>query len=559
MSRHVKVSVNCWLRCHFVAIVIFSAGCGMPSDATTPGPAAFSHGEPVAVTGGEITGVLIDTSPEVLAFKGIPYAAPPTGDLRWRPPQPVVAWAGVRDGSAPGSVCMQSGVQDGSQSEDCLFLNVWAPQTHDPPRPVMVWIHGGGFFNGAGSLPTYDGTHFAEKGVVLVSINYRLNVFGFLAHPALSDESPHGASGNYGLMDVVAALEWVQDNIDAFGGDPNRVTIFGESAGAGAVMSVMLMPQSAGLFHRAIAESNWVYGWDRQLSDSVGDWESAEAQGVDIASRLEASGEDTLLMMRAATAEQVQAVANAGSGNMFMRSGYIWAPNIDGWVIPADPLTMYQQGHQHDVPLITGMNAAEGASMARRLDVQDVNAFEEHVRMVYPGVVDQAMTLYDVSSAPMAKSETAHLIHDMYFAGPVRTQAVTHQQMSSPVWMYHFTRVPPTELGRTLGAYHAGEVVYVFGTMVSGAAPEGQRPSALAPFGNWSDTDRQLSDTMMNYWTQFAATGNPNRDDLPTWPAFESSTDQHVVFGDEVTIAEGLHNAGADLFAAFEEHRRTGM
>ena len=540
------------------AMMALGVACGQPVAETAMPAAMLAPDTPVTVTGGQIRGALADTNPEIVSFKGVPYAAPPVGDLRWKPPQPVVAWDGVRDATAAGPICMQTGAQDGSQNEDCLLLNVWAPKETDAPLPVMVWIHGGGFFNGAGSLPTYDGTQVAEDGVVLVSINYRLNVFGFFSHPALSAESPHGASGNYGLMDMVAALEWVRDNIATFGGDPNQVTIFGESAGGGAVMSVMLVPQSEGLFHRAISESTWVYGWDRKLTEPVGDWGSAESQGVHIAEALGASGDDALDTIRAATSLEVQDAANAGAGNLFTRTGYIWAPNIDSWIIPDDPLRMYENGLQHNVPLITGMNADEGASMALRLNVEDPDAFELHARAVYPGVADEAIAHYNVTSTDMAKSQIAHLIHDMYFAGPVRVQATSHAQVSSPVWLYHFTRVPPTELGATLGAYHAAEVVYVFGTMTAGPAPGGARPSALAPYGDWTETDRQLSETMMAYWTQFAATGNPNRDDLPAWPEFEPSTDQHLTLGDTVTSGEGLHHEGAALFKSFEMGRRAG-
>ena len=387
----------------FTAMMVFAAACGPPVSETPSPVAMLAPDTPVTVTGGQIRGALADVNPEIVTFKGVPYAAPPVGDLRWKPPQPVVAWDGVRDATVTGPICMQVGppalgAQDGPQSEDCLVLNVWAPKETDAPLPVIVWIHGGGFFNGSSFLPTYDGTRFAENGVVLVSINYRLNVFGFFSHPALSTESPHGASGNYGLMDMVAALEWVRDNIAAFGGDPNQVTIFGESAGGGAVMSVMLMPQSEGLFHRAISESTWVYGWDRQLSQPVGDWGSAEAQGVHIAEALGGSGDDVLDTIRAATAQELQEVANAGAGSLLTRTGYLWAPNTDGWVIPDDPRHMYEDGRQHDVPLITGMTADEGASPARGLNVQNPDDLESHLRAVYADVADEALAHYDVGS-----------------------------------------------------------------------------------------------------------------------------------------------------------------
>ena len=343
------------------------AGTAPPAAAPAPPAAALDPDVPVTVTGGQIRGAYAGGNPDIVAFRGVPYAAPPVGDLRWKPPQPVVGWDGVRDAAAPGPICMQTGPawvrapgadEDDPESEDCLFLNIWAPRQIREPRPVMVWIHGGGFFNGAGSLPIYDGARMAEQDVVLVSINYRLNVFGFFAHPALSAESPRGASGNYGLMDMVAALEWVRDNIAAFGGDPRRVTIFGESAGGGAVMALMLVPRTAGLFHRAISGSTWVYGWDRALREPAGAGSTAEAQGIRIAESLGASGATALPALRAAAARELQAAANADAGSLLMRTGYVWAPNVDGWIVPSDPLGMYEAGRQHDVPLITGMNAS---------------------------------------------------------------------------------------------------------------------------------------------------------------------------------------------------------
>ena len=228
----------------WIVALALAAACAAPEPEAPSRIAALSPDVPVAVTGGQIQGAVSDDTPDVIAFKGIPFAAPPVGDLRWRPPEPVVAWNGVRDASMPGSICMQGGNE--GQSEDCLFLNVWAERESMEPRPVMVWIHGGGFVSGAGSEAVAEGTRLASRGVVVVTLNYRLGAFGFMAHPALSAESAHDASGNYGLLDMAAALEWVRDNAAAFGGDPERVTIFGESAGAGAVVSVMLMPQSRG-------------------------------------------------------------------------------------------------------------------------------------------------------------------------------------------------------------------------------------------------------------------------------------------------------------------------
>ena len=508
---------------------------------------------PVMVGGGAVRGAPAARNADVIAFKGIPYAAPPVGDLRWRPPQPADGWQGVRDASASGPICIQNGGQDVPQDEDCLLLNVWAPRETDAPRPVLFWIHGGGYTGGSGSTAIYDGTQLAADGAVVVTINYRLNVFGFLAHSALSAESPHGASGNYGLLDMVAALEWVRDNIAAFGGDPGRVTIFGESAGGGAVMSVMLVPDAGGLFHGAIAQSNWITGWDRGL-------EAAEAQGVRVVAAL-GIAEDTenpLAAMRAAGAADVLAASNADAGSPFMGTGNVWAPNVDGWVIPEDPLAMYRAGRQHTVPLITGLNGNEGSLMTRDMDVPDAAAFEAYVRSVYPALAGEMLAHYDASSPPAAKAAVDKVVHDLYFAGPVRAHAEAHAAAGAPTWLYHFTHVPPTAWGAALGSHHAAELVYVFGTLTR-RDEGGERPLGLTPVGDYTDTDTALSATMRAYWVQFAATGDPNREGLPPWPAFDAETDRHLELSAAIAPGTGVDTAGAALWEALQASRRGGV
>ena len=298
MTRIRSISLVRAAACAAVALAL--AAGAVPAGAQT----VLDPDASVMVTGGAIQGAVSARNDDIVAFKGIPYAAPPVGDRRWRPPEPIVGWEGVRDASESGAICIQNGGRNVTQDEDCLFLNVWAPRETSEPRPVLFWIHGGGYTGGSGSTAIYDGAELAADGAVVVTINYRLNVFGFLAHPALSAESPHGASGNYGLLDMVAALEWVRDNIATFGGDPGRVTIFGESAGGGAVMSVMLMPQAEGLFHGAIAQSNWINGWDRPLAEAARGWEAAEEQGLRVAAALGIRGntDEALAAMRAASA-----------------------------------------------------------------------------------------------------------------------------------------------------------------------------------------------------------------------------------------------------------------
>ena len=545
-------------RRSLLALGLVAAGllaAGAAPAAAQGGSAAvmLSADTPVAVTGGRVQGT--EASAGVVAFKGIPFAAPPMGELRWRPPAPVVAWEGVRDAGEAGPICVQ-GAGGPATSEDCLFLNVWAPAETAEPLPVLYWIHGGGYTGGSGSTSLYDGARLASGGAVVVTINYRLNVFGFLAHPALSAESPHRASGNYGLLDMVAGLEWVRDNITAFGGDPDRVTIFGESAGGGAVMSVMVMPQSRGLFHRAIAQSNWIHGWDRPLEGDGADLTPAEAQGTAVAAALGAGDLDpeaALAAMRAASARDVLA-AIAAAGSPFLRTGHVWAPNVDGWAIPDDPLGMYADGRQHPVSLVVGMNGNEGSLMTRGFSMDSVDEFAAHVESVYPDdLAGELLAHYDVT-AETVREGLDHLIHDLYFAGPVRAHA-RDQAAVAPVWMYHFTRVPPTPWGEAMGAHHAAELVYVFGTLTTSDEP-GERPLGLSPLGDFTDVDTGLSETMRAYWIRFAATGDPNGPGLPAWPAWDPASDRYLELGVEVSAGDGLHVDGAALWDRFQTQRR---
>ena len=539
-----------------VAVLALLAGGSASAGAQT----VLDPDAPVMVTGGALRGAVSAGNADIVAFKGIPFAAPPAGDLRWRPPEPVVGWEGVRDASESGAICIQNGGQNVTQDEDCLFLNVWAPRESSEPRPVLFWIHGGGYTGGSGSTALYDGTPLAADGAVVVTINYRLNVFGFLAHPALSAESPHGASGNYGLLDMVAALEWVRDNIATFGGDPGRVTIFGESAGGGAVMSVMLIPQAEGLFHGAIAQSNWINGWDRPLAEAARGWESAEAQGLRVATALGITGntDEALAAMRAASAADVLAASNADAGSPFLRTGNVWAPNVDGWVMPDDPLAMYREGRQHAVPLITGLNGNEGSLMTRGMDIPDAAAFESYVRSVYPELADEMLAHYDASSPEAARAAIDKVIHDLYFAGPVRAHAQSQAAAGAPTWLYHFTHVPPTPWGADLGSHHAAELVYVFGTLTR-REDGGERPLGLTPVGDYTDSDTALSATMRGYWVQFAATGNPNRGGLPPWPVFVPETDRHLELSSTIVPGTAVDTEGAALWEALEANRRDGQ
>ena len=524
------------LWCASVALVVAASAQAQPR--TQPTARALSPESAVAVTGGQIRGTLAAGRSDVIAFKGVPFAAPPVGELRWRPPAPVVPWQGVRQATVNGAACPQRGPMP--QSEDCLVLNVFAPLSVQKPVPVMVWIHGGGFRLGTGG--SSDGAPLATKGVVLVSINYRLGVFGFFAHPELAAESSRRASGNQGLLDMVAALEWVRDNIASFGGDPKRVTIFGESAGGGAVMALMLVPAAKGLFHRAIAESPYVHGWDRPLATRARGWAPAEDVGRDLAKALGATGDKTLAALRDKSTADVMKAADEGP--LFRWSGTVWAPNVDGSTIPDDPIALYNAGRQHDVPLIAGVNDNEGSLFRSRFNIRDVSGFESYVRSDFSGAAQELLAHYAVTSADRVNAGLDALVHDMFFAGPARLQMRAHTKVRSKAWLYRFAQVPPTTGGKSFGAHHAAEIPYVFGELT---------PSKDAA---WSDTDRQVSDLIMNYWTQFAATGDPNRTGLPAWPAFDKRHDVYMTLGASPTSGIGLNREGGALFDRFEAQRR---
>ena len=533
----------------WVLALTVTAACSTSAPEMPSPMVLLSSDFPVRVTGGQIQGSLAYDDPEVAVFKGIPFAAPPLRTLRWQPPKPVVAWDSVRDATEAGPVCMQGGTQ--AQSEDCLFLNVWAPRESIGLQPVMVWIHGGGFVSGSGSDALTEGARLASQGVIVVTLNYRLGPFGFLAHPALSAESTHNASGNYGLLDIVAALKWVQDNIETFGGDPERVTLFGQSAGAGAIMSVMLMPQSQGLFHRAIAESIFITGWDRQLREPFSGMQSAEAQGTALVEALETNGSDTLTAMRSATPTEVFQAANKAG---FFGLG--WAPNVDGWSIPDDPNEMYTNGQQHQVPLITGMNGNEGSLMTAQMSVNSVTEFEDIVHATYPTVADQALATYEVTSAEDAKPGIDRLFHDMWVAGPVTTLVRHHADTTAPTWLYHFPRIPPTEMGATLGSHHSAEIPYVFGNLLN-RDPQSANSPANHPMnvGDWTELDHLLSRAIMGHWTQFAATGDPNREGLTEWPEF-SGAGRFLRFSNQIELDTDLHTTGLSLYTNYQKARR---
>ncbi len=447
---------------------------------------------PLRVDGGLLAPAAVDGA-GVRVFKGVPYAAAPVGPLRWRAPEPVEAWSGVRRSDRFGASCMQPrpfhdiDPYAPGMGEDCLFLNVWTPARAGGERlPVMVWIHGGGFVAGSGSEPRHDGVALAKKGVVVVTLNYRLGVFGFLAHPELSRETGWGGSGDWGLMDQVAALQWVRRNIAAFGGDPAKVTIFGESAGSWSVSAMTASPLARGLFRGAIGESGAVFPSRRgaaMLSE-------AEAGGTALAASLHA---DTLADLR-----------HASPGDLLEAHGD-WRADVDGHVLPQAPERIFAEGRQNAVPMIAGYNSDEGGAFAggvlagATLDQalrDQFGARAATVRAAYPANTEEAKRLYG---------------GDAVIAYPTWAwaQAMRETGGGARTWLYFFDRKPGALPGVRNRTSHADDIVYAFGH------PDVRPDVAM------TDTDRAIADALSDYWVAFAKTGDPAAAGRPAWPAYD--------------------------------------
>jgi para-nitrobenzyl esterase len=479
---------------------------------------------PVTVSSGALQGTV---SGAVESFKAIPYAAPPVGALRWEPPQPVARWDGVRAATKFAPDCMQQpfpfdqATSTGGFSEDCLYLNVWRPAGGGGQKlPVMVWIHGGGFVNGGSSPAIYDGSAFARKGVILVSLNYRLGRFGFFGFPALTAEHPDGLLGNYGYMDQIAALKWVQANIAAFGGDPANVTVFGESAGGGSVHMLLTSPAAAGLFAKAIVESGGGRGnlmGPRQLHGDLPGMPSAETIGVNFAQANGINGTDAsaLAALRALPADKV--VAGLGMMSMMQASGppTYSGPVVDGKIVLRSPEDAYKAGLQARVPLMVGANDADiGFSMAQTVD-QAVAPFGADK--------DAAVAAYDPGHTGDAHIVGMSIAADRMMVEPARFAAQEFARGGLPAYEYRFSYVSsysadtlaksPFGAMMAKGAQHASEIPYVFDTVDAAFG------------GNAAPADKAIADTANSYWVNFAKTGNPNGGSLPEWPAYAPSAD----------------------------------
>ena len=478
-------------------------------------PARAQIGE-VEVSGGRVAGVAANG---VVAFKGIPFAAPPVGALRWKAPQPVNAWSGVKQAASFGASCMQDPSfatlfgAPAAFSEDCLYLNVWTPaKSAGDALPVMVWIYGGAFVGGMTSIPAYDGMRLAQKGVVLVSVSYRVGVFGFLAHPELSHESGKG-SGNYGLQDQIAALRWVKANIAKFGGDPGRVTIFGESAGGISVSMLAASPAAKGLFQRAISESGGSFGPPRLANEggqTVPPLAVAEKSGQQFLTKL---GANDIQAARALPAEVLQKALGPG-----LQAGF-W-PVFDGDVLPGDQYELYQAQRFNDTPVLIGTNSDEGGLFVP----PGVTAalFESQVRAGFGKHADAILAAYPHASDAEAVKAARDIFRDSTFGWHTWAWALLQAQKGKgKAYLYSFDHRTPQSPN---GAGHASEIAFVFRTLSS---PGG---GVVGLFGAARPEDIAMSELMSSYWVNFAKTGDPNGPGLPAWPAFSSSAQNAMYF-----------------------------
>jgi len=501
--------------------------------------------EPVPLRTGLVVGA---REGAVVAFLGIPYAAPPVGRLRWRPPQPPAPWTGVRSATASGLPCPQPRFGGApfvtAWSEDCLTLNVWVPAAPSAaPRPVLVSIPGGGFFAGGANDPA-GGRALAEHGVVVVSFNYRLGVFGFLAHPQLAGESPSGTSGNYGLMDQVMALQWIRDNIAAFGVDPKNFTISGSSAGGSSALYLMLSPLARGLFSRVIAQSAALVAAPlAHVRESRYGLPAQEQQGLRLGADIAA--------LRALPAEELLTRARTRVDVVLGDSGIGYWPAVDGHVLPDEPWRLFALGRFARVPLLLGTTDGEGVVfVAFGRALHTVDEWERFLMARHPGAAQVVVARYRAGGAGEIREAAVRWVNDWWFHGSTRAVARAVAATGTPTFLYSFTRVSPGQPamgGRRDRAPHSMEMAYLFDAPIP-------LPTTLERF---EDADRALARAIKGYWLQFAATGDPNGDGRPHWPRFLQSGDQHLELGSVIRAGAGLHREALDAYdAAFAMMRK---
>ena len=459
-------------------------------------------------------------------FLGIPYAAAPVQELRWKAPQAPKQWNDIRqcfNFAADSPQTVNPSYRAPHQSEDCLFLNVWSPAVNSSQKlPVMVWIYGGGFVAGSGSDPVSDGALMASKGVVVVSFNYRAGVFGFLAHPALSAESECNVSGNYGLLDQIAALKWVQKNITQFGGDPNRVTLFGFSAGSASIALLLACSHAKGLFHQSILQSP---GSARPLATLP------EAEALS----LKELGSD-LAHLRSLDSQQILKLTGLFNPKIRgLTTPRILRPILDGYLLTQNERDVLKSHQQAMLPMIVGSNLDEGSLLTKDWTIKSINDYVGLVNVNFKDFASEAFQLYSAKNESEVTGAVAQLFGDTQFNYGTRLLAQSNSNRVEKTWRYLFAKRRPSQAD---GPHHGQEVAHVFGNLSA---------KMTAVENDYDQQDKYISDTMLKYWVQFAYTGNPNQASLPGWPKYEIGLDNMIVFGNEISYQMGYRQKNLDF------------
>ena len=509
----------------------------------------------VATEHGILEGAWSEVDSSIGIFRGIPYAQPPIGELRWRAPQGLASWTGVRSATKFGAACWQSYSDDAfvwsrgefSRSEDCLHLNIWQPEKTNTPAPVMVWFHGGAHTGGFAQVELFDGTELARQGVVVITVNYRLGPWGFLAHPALAEESEHNSAGNYGLMDKIAALKWVQKNIRGFGGNSENVTLFGQSAGSSSICALMTSPLASGLFHKAIGQSAACLA--KEKVDANGQERGSHLAQLALG-RLRKSGpEDSESKV---SAKELRAIENETLLSAMQTSDWSVASRIvvDGWVLPKAPLDVFNANQQTKVPLLVGSLANEGHELLPLNSALTESELDQYLSKTFADSASKLKALYAEDLAISPGMALREILTDAFMAMSMRGWAQYNHSAGQPSYLYYMEYVPPAHQiylfndpdlhlpggPRSSGAYHSGDLAYVFNNV-----------GKSGDF--WSEKDFAMARTMSGYWTNFAKTGNPNGANLPNWASYEPQSHNTLLLSNEIKTIAGAKREKLDLLA----------
>ena len=506
----------------------------------------------VSTEHGMLEGAWSQADASIGVFRGIPYAQPPIGDLRWRAPHDLASWTGVRHATKFGAACWQSYSDDAfvwsrgefPRSEDCLHLNIWQPKKADATAPVMVWFHGGAHTGGFAHVELFDGTELARQGVVVVTVNYRLGPWGFLAHPALAEESEHNSTGNYGLMDKIAALKWVQKNIRSFGGNPDNVTLFGQSAGSSSVCALMTSPLTSGLFHKAIGQSAACLVKEKR--DANGQQRGARLAQLALG---ESGAQDSESQV---TAKQLRSIDNQSLLSAMENSPWSEGSRIvvDGWVLPEAPVDVFNANQQAKVPLLVGSLANEGHELLPLNNALTESELDQYLSKTFAETAPKLKALYAEDLAISPGMALREILTDAFMAMSMRGWAQYNHNADQPTYLYYMDYVPPAYQiylfddpnlnlpggPRSTGAYHSGDLAYVFNNV-----------GKTGDF--WLEEDFAMARAMSGYWTNFAKTGNPNGANLPNWARYEPQNHNTQLLSNPIKTIAGAKREKLDLLA----------